>query len=119
MKTTILASTLLLGFAFAATPSTAGNITVEAISIAELSFDTSTQVEQSELLHTVKGRKGKRRRNNRRNRSRDNLASDGNIGNGTLRARIEYEENRYSNRYSSSRNSTFRPFGFFRRAFGN
>lgn len=118
MKTTILASTLLLGFAFAATPSSAGALTVGTINIADISVEFSEQAEPAQLLHTVKGRKGKRRRNNRR--SRDNLASDGNIGNGTLRARIEYEEQLYSNRFSGKKNgASGGPLGFFQRLFGN
>ena len=122
MKTAIIASTLLLGFAAASTPSSANVITIDSLDVTELSVGIPERTETAPLLHDVKGHKGKSRGGHNRggrDRNRNNLASDGNIGNGTLRARIQHEQ-RYSNRsFAASKNGGFGPFGFFRRIFGN
>ncbi len=121
MKTIILASTLLLGFAAASTASTAHATTIDRIDVAELSFDLPEQTQSAPLLHAVKNKRGGGHRGGRDRGGRDNLASDGNIGNGTLRARIQNEERYSARRLSStrSRNGSSGPFTFFRRIFGN
>jgi len=120
MKTTVLASTLLIGFAITATSASANITTIETINVSDLSTATPGNETALPLLHNVKNKHsgGHRGGGNRGGRDRNNLASDGNIGNGTLRARIQHEQ-RYSTRKFGNGSSSSGPFTFFRRIFGN
>ena len=119
MKTTVLASALLLGFAAAGASLPANANTIDAIDVTELSFDFPEQTETAPILHTVKkrggGHRGGNRGGHRGGRDRNNLASDGNIGNGTLLSRRGYDK-RYSNRKFGNGNG---PFTFLKSIFGN
>lgn len=128
MKTAILASTLLLGFTVASTSASAEAIKIDSIDVADFSVAVPEQIDTTPLLQTVKGPKGHRGGHNRgghnrggRDRDRNNLASDGNIGNGTLRARIQNEDRHSSRRIASTgnRSNGSGPLRFLRRIFGN